>query len=50
MVKAMDYGIRSERVRTPVALLRTLSGKYHWERCEPTYPPSYGLNSISTVL
>ena len=33
------------RVRTPVALLRSLLGKYPWERYEPTYPPSYGLNS-----
>ena len=38
------------RVRTPVALLRLLSGKYHWERYEPPYPPSYGLNSTTTVL
>ena len=38
------------RVRTPVALLCSLSGKYPWERYEPPYPPSYGLNSTSTVL
>ena len=36
---------RSKRVRTPVALLCSLSGKYPWERYEPPYPPSYGLNS-----
>ena len=41
---------RSKRVRTPVALLRSLSGKYPWERYEPPYPPSYGLNSTITVL
>ena len=41
---------RRKRVRTPVTLLRSLSGKYHWERYEPPYPPSYGLNSTSTVL
>ena len=41
---------RSTRVRTPVALLRSLSGKYPWERYEPHYPPSYGLNSTTTVL
>ena len=41
---------RSKRVRTPVALLRSLSGKYPWERYEPPYPPSYGLNSTTTVL
>ena len=34
------YGLRnrSTRVRTPVALLRLLSGKYPWERYEPPYP------------
>ena len=41
---------RRKRVRTPVALLRSLSGKYHWERYEPPYPPNYGLNSTPTVL
>ena len=34
---------RSTQVRTPVALLRSLSGKYPWERYEPPYSPSsYG--------
>ena len=41
---------RSEWVRTPVMLLRLLSGKYSYERYEPPYPPSYGLNSTTTVL
>ena len=41
---------RRTRVRTPVALLRSLSGKYPWERYEPPYPPSYGLNSTTAVL
>ena len=41
---------RSTRVRTPVALLCSLSGKYPWERYEPPYPPSYGLNSTTNVL
>ena len=41
---------RSTRVRTPVELLRSLSGKYPWERYEPPYLPSYGLNSPTTVL
>ena len=41
---------RSTRVRTLVALLRSLSDKYPWERYEPSYPPSYGLNSPTTVL
>ena len=35
---------------TPVTLLRSLSVKYAWERYEPPYPPSYGLNSTTTVL
>ena len=42
IVKAMDCGI--------VALLCSLSGKYPCERCEPLYPPSYGLNSTTTVF
>ena len=41
---------RSTRVRTPVVLLHSLSGKYSWERYEPPYPPTYGLNSTTTVL
>ena len=41
---------RSKRVRTPVTLLRSLSGKYPRERYEPPYPPSYGLNSTTTIL
>ena len=42
--------IYCKRVRTPVTLLRSLSDKYPWERYEPPYPPSYGLNSTTTVL
>ena len=33
---------RSKRVRTPVALLRSLSGKYPWERYEPLILPAMG--------
>ena len=46
------FGLRNciERVRTPVALLRSLSDKYPWERYEPPYPPSYWLNSTTAVL
>ena len=40
----------SMRVHTPVALLHSLSDKYPWERYEPPYPSSYGLNSSTTVL
>ena len=50
MVKAMDCRIVVKRVRTPVELLRSLSGKYPWERYEPPYPPSYALNSTTTIL
>ena len=50
MVKAIDCRIVRKRVRTPVALLRSLSDKYPWERYEPPYPPSYGLNSTTTIL
>ena len=39
-----------KRVRIPDALLRSLLGKYPWERYEPPYPPSYRLNSTITVL
>ena len=41
---------RRKRICTPVALLRSLSGKYPWERYEPPYPPSCGLNSTTPVL
>ena len=30
--------------------LRSVSGKYPWERYEPSYSPSYGLNTTTTVL
>ena len=50
IVKSDGLRNRSKRVRTPVALSRSLSGKYPWERYEPPYPPSYGLNSTTTVL
>ncbi len=40
----------SMRVRTPVALLRSLSDKYPWEKYEPPYSPSYRLNSTTIVL
>ena len=45
-----QYTTRCKRVRTPVVLLRSLSDKYHGERYEPSYPPSYGINSTTTVL
>ena len=33
-----------------VVLLRSLSGKYSWERYGTPYPPSYWLNSTTNVL
>ena len=50
IIKNVGLRILSKQVRTPVALLRSLSGKYSWERYEPPYPSSYGLNSATTVL
>ena len=50
MVKSDGLRIRSTRVRTLVVLLRSLLGKYPWERYEPPYPPSCGLNSTTTIL
>ena len=47
MVKAMAWGIVGSEF---VFQLRSLSAKYPWERHEPPYPPSYGLNSTTTVL
>ena len=47
MVKAMDCGIV---VSIPVVLLRSFSDNYPWERYKPPYPPSYWLDSITTVL
>ena len=46
-VKMMDS---NKRVRTPVAVLRSLSDKYSWESYEPRYPPSCWSISTTTVL
>ena len=50
MIKSTGLWNRCKRIRTPVALLRSLSDKYPWERYEPPYPPSYGFKSITAVL
>ena len=50
MLKSDGLRNRNKRVRTPVALLRSLSGKYPWGRYGPPYPPSYKLNSTTAVL
>ena len=50
-LKRVDMPLNKEtKPNYPVALLRSLLGKYPWERYEPPYPPSYGLNSTTTVL
>ena len=48
LVLSLSFHIK--RVHNPVALLRSFSGKYPWERYEAPYPPNYGLNSTPTVL
>ena len=50
MVKAMDCRIVVMQVRNLLPLLRSLLNKYHWERKEPSYPPSYWLKSTTTVF
>ena len=47
MVKAQNCG---KQVQTSVTLLHLLSDKYTWERHEPPYPSSYGLNNTTSVL
>ena len=39
-----------KRRKDSATLLRSLSHKYPWERCEPPYPPGYGLNCITAIL
>ena len=50
MVKAMDCGIVVSEFVFQSRYYVHFSGKYPWERYEPPYPPSYGLNSTTTVL
>ena len=50
MIKAMDCGIVVREFVLQSQLLRSLSGKYPWERYKPPYLPSYGFNSTTTVL
>ena len=49
MVKVLDCGIVVSEFELP-SRFRLLSDKYSWERYEPLYPPSYGLNSTTIVL
>ena len=50
MVKAMDSGIVVREFVLQSGYYFHFWGKYPWERYEPPYPPSYGLNSTTTVL
>ena len=43
--KALDCGIVVSEF-----VFRSLLDKYPWKRDEHSYPPSYGLNSTTTVL
>ena len=45
MFKTMDCGVSEFELQ----LIRLLSDKYLWERHEPPYPPSYGLDSTTTA-
>ena len=50
MVKAMDCGIVVSEFKQQSCYLHSVSDKYPWERYEPPYPQSYGLNSTISVL
>ena len=49
MVKAMDCGIVVREFILQSRYYIRFSGKYPWERYEPPYPPSYGLNSTTKL-
>ena len=38
------------QVQTPVTLLCLILDENSWEKYEPSYPPSYGLNNTTAVL
>ena len=46
MVKALDSGIEVSEFKLPSRYYH----KYPWEKYDPPYPTSYGLNSITAVL
>ena len=50
MAKADGLRNRSNRVRTPFAVIRSLSDKFPLGRYEPPFPLRFGLNSTPTVL
>ena len=50
MVKALDCGIVVSEFELQSCYYVHFLCKYPWERYEPPYPPSYGLNSTTTVL
>ena len=47
MVKAVDCGVVYASSNFSHAIMLT-SDKYSWERYEPPYPSSYGLNSTTS--
>ena len=50
MVKAMDCGIVVSEFVLQARYYVHFRAKYPWERYEPPYAPSYGLNSTTAVL
>ena len=54
-----DFGIKlptkvdmplNKETKPNLDMSQSLSDLYPWERYEPPYPPSYGLNGTTTVL
>ena len=51
MVKAMDCRIVVSKFEFQLRYyVHFRTNKYSWERYEPPYPPTYGLNSTTTLL
>ena len=50
MVKAMDCGIVVREFVLQSRYYIHFRANTPWERYEPLYPPSYGLNSTTTLL
>ena len=50
MVKTMDCRIVVSKFVLQSRYYVHFRAKYPWERYEPLYPPSYGLNSTTTIL
>ena len=50
MTNVLDCDLEVKQVRTLVALQCSLSNYYTWKKHKLSYPSSYGLNSITTLL